>query len=149
HIPQRNGKGSLGTPRYCGLNVHRGREPARRDDLEALAYCMIYLAKGRLPWQGLSKDADIWEETRIIKETTPISVLCQWLPPAFGDFLMYSQCLDYDAKPDYKRWRDTFRALHAQLTSPPKYAWAIAGRVQADAVKPCTCSNCNPKAIMV
>lgn len=151
HIPQRNGKGSLGTPRYCGLNVHRGREPSRRDDLEALAYCMIYLAKGRLPWQGINKDADIWEETRIIKETTPITVLCQWLPASFGDFLMYSQRLDYDAKPEYKRWRDTFRALWQQYANPPKYAWAIAPAAPAPAVRdrPCDCPECNRNVIRV
>ncbi|KAG8949192.1 hypothetical protein FRC04_008990 [Tulasnella sp. 424] len=151
HIPQRNGKGSLGTPRYCGLNVHRGREPSRRDDLEALAYCMIYLAKGRLPWQGINKDADIWEETRTIKETTPITVLCQWLPASFGDFLMYSQRLDYDEKPDYKRWRDTFRALWQQYANPPKYAWAIAPAAPAPVARDriCDCPECNRNVIRV
>lgn len=153
HIPQRSGKGCLGTPRYCSLNVHRGREPSRRDDLVALAYCMIYLAKGRLPWQGINKDADIWEETRTIKETTPVVELCQWLPPIFGDFLLYCQCLDYEQKPEYKRWRDTLRTSWSQYANPPKYAWAMAPAVPAPAPaardRTCDCPECNRKVIIV
>ncbi|KAG8916969.1 Casein kinase I isoform alpha-like [Tulasnella sp. 417] len=130
HIPQRNGKGCL-----------------------ALAYCMIYLAKGRLPWQGINKDADIWEETRTIKETTPVVELCQWLPSIFADFLLYCQCLDYEQKPEYKRWRDTFRTSWSQHANPPKYAWAIAPAAPAPAPvvrdRTCDCPECNRKVIVV
>jgi serine/threonine protein kinase len=42
-----------GTMRYAAINTHLGVTPAPRDDLESLAYILVFLAKGRLPWSGL------------------------------------------------------------------------------------------------
>lgn len=34
------------------MHAHLGRTGSRRDDLESLAYTLIFLLRGRLPWQG-------------------------------------------------------------------------------------------------
>jgi serine/threonine protein kinase len=43
-----------GTPEFASINCHRGSTLSRRDDLESLVYTMAYIAKGELPWIGLS-----------------------------------------------------------------------------------------------
>jgi len=34
------------------VHAHLGRTGSRRDDLESLAYTLVFLLRGRLPWQG-------------------------------------------------------------------------------------------------
>ena len=38
--------------RYASVHAHLGRTGSRRDDLESLAYTLVFLLRGRLPWQG-------------------------------------------------------------------------------------------------
>ena len=45
-----------GTVRYASTHAHLGRSASRRDDMESLAYTLIFLLRGRLPWQGF----EVW-----------------------------------------------------------------------------------------
>ncbi|KAF9230019.1 kinase-like domain-containing protein, partial [Melanogaster broomeanus] len=50
HHSFRNNQCFIGTPMFAPINSHLGFEQGRRDDLESLAYIMIYFFHGRLPW---------------------------------------------------------------------------------------------------
>ncbi|CAM9223103.1 unnamed protein product, partial [Laminaria digitata] len=46
--------GLVGSVRYLSVAAHAGRRQTRRCDLESLAYVLVYLVRGKLPWQGLT-----------------------------------------------------------------------------------------------
>ena len=100
HIPHRWGKSLSGTPRYASTRMHDGEEQARRDDIEALGYMLVYLAKGSLPWQGLPTKDD-YREAGNLKKTMKVGALCEGLPPAFAATIAYARGLDFTAMPDY------------------------------------------------
>lgn len=78
HIGYRNDKSLTGTARYASIHAHLGEELARRDDLEAVGFVMLYFYKGQLPWQNLPA-FNRSEKYRRIKETklsTKLSDLC-------------------------------------------------------------------------
>jgi len=113
HIPYRENKNLTGTARYTSINTHLGVEQARRDDLESLAYVLMYFLRGALPWQGLKAATKKQKYDRIMekKMTTPTDLLCRGFPNEFGIFLNYTRALRFDDKPDYSYLRKLFRDL--------------------------------------
>eukprot|EP01017_Pseudomicrothorax_dubius_P049344 TRINITY_DN9161_c0_g2_i3.p1 TRINITY_DN9161_c0_g2~~TRINITY_DN9161_c0_g2_i3.p1 ORF type:complete len:322 (+),score=46.71 TRINITY_DN9161_c0_g2_i3:85-1050(+) len=111
HIPFREGKSLTGTARYASINTHQGCEQGRRDDLESLAYILLYFLRGSLPWQNLNA-ANKNEKYRKILEkklSTPSDVLCKGQPPELAEFLAYTRALKFDEKPDYEKLRGLLR----------------------------------------
>jgi serine/threonine protein kinase len=115
HIPHREGKGMVGTARYMSINGHMGLEQSRRDDLEAIGYILIYLFKGRLPWQNLPIDDNEEKYRKImeLKMNIPVDRLCQDMPQAFQKYLTYVRRLTFTQTPDYKYLRKLFRNAFA------------------------------------
>ncbi|KAI5185088.1 casein kinase 1 [Nematocida homosporus] len=103
HVPMATGKKLVGTVRYVSINTHLGISQSRRDDLESLAYMLIYFLKGKLPWQNVKASTKESKYARIgeIKCATDTAELCSGLDPAFEDFLVYCKTLAYDDMPDY------------------------------------------------
>lgn len=101
----------VGTARFCSCNAHLGCAQSRRDDLESLAYILIYFFKGKLPWQDIH-DPDHKEKLRMVGEIKlkmlP-SELCEGMPKEFQTFLELVRNLHYDDEPDYRLYRDLFR----------------------------------------
>jgi serine/threonine protein kinase len=115
HILYRDALGFAGTAVFASINSHRGWELGRRDDLESLAYLLIYFLRGSLPWQGLGHlDGSGRDAVAEDKQQISSDVLCDGLPVAFGSFLDYSRSLSFDAKPNYPYLFDLFDNLLSQ-----------------------------------
>ena len=56
HISFKKGKHLVGSVNYSSVNVQKGCEASRRDDLESLLYVVLFLLIGKLPWDGLSDE---------------------------------------------------------------------------------------------
>ena len=111
HIPYKEGKGLTGTARYVSLFTHYGIEQARRDDIESIAYNLIYFAKGKLPWQGVKTKNKKEKHKKIMEsklENTP-GILCMGIPDEFENLLKYSRKLEFEEEPDYKGIKAMFK----------------------------------------
>ena len=111
HIPYREGKGLTGTARYVSLFTHYGIEQSRRDDIEGIAYNLIYLAKGKLPWQGVRTKNKKEKHKKIMESKSQISPekLCEGLSKEFVNLLKYARELDFEERPDYKNIKLMFK----------------------------------------
>ncbi|KAG8461009.1 hypothetical protein KFE25_010760 [Diacronema lutheri] len=93
-----------GTTRYASLHCHAGRTLARRDDLESLAYTVLYLLQGRLPWQGqegADKEQRDQKVLRIKGSMTP-SAICATAPQQMKFYVTYVRQLPFHEEPDYE-----------------------------------------------
>jgi len=89
------------------MNALLGIRLTRRDDLESLAYVLIYLMHGSLPWQSTTG-----KELLDIRMTITPSTLCKGLPAEFEVFLNYARSLEFKQKPDYQYLRGLFSSLY-------------------------------------
>ena len=85
--------------RYCSANLHHHQEPSRRDDIWSLAYSLVEMTEGRLPWRGDSPYADI----------NKINFRCaSKLPPHFNGIDEHLGSLGFEDSPDYELLRGMF-----------------------------------------
>ena len=113
HIPLKENRNLTGTARYASCNAHNGLEQSRRDDMESIAYVILYFFKKKLPWQGL-KCKDKNEKHAKIKEIkmsmTP-EKLFEGLPKEFADYLTMVKKLGFEDEPAYKSYIQMFNKL--------------------------------------
>jgi serine/threonine protein kinase len=94
HLEMKTGKTIIGTPNFVSINVHNGCEPSRRDDLISVAYIILYLINGGLPWQAP-------REMKVIKMQK--MCICEWskTPIELVEYLKYCESLKFDEAPNY------------------------------------------------
>jgi serine/threonine protein kinase len=110
HIPYRDGYPLIGTIRFASINAHLGIELSRRDDIESLAYLLIYFLQGSLPWQGgKGNKRELFVQRK--KQNMPVDVICKGLPEEFGHLLKYARALKFSERPDYDYLRKLFSNL--------------------------------------
>ncbi|KAG1790851.1 kinase-like domain-containing protein [Suillus plorans] len=115
HIPFRHDRRLTGTPAFASINNHLGVEPGRCDDLESLAYMLIYFLCGSLPW--LSNDHEKTSSAAILerKINTTVEALCHGIPVEFASILVYSRSLAFSEDPDHGYLRLLLHGLRATL----------------------------------
>lgn len=95
-------KSIIGSKNYASIACHNFYELTRRDDLESLAYMLIYLFSGELPWNNeLDDKTIIFLKNKIIEDSKYPSVLI--------NFLKYSRTLEHHEKPQYYFIIDEFK----------------------------------------
>jgi serine/threonine protein kinase len=99
-----------GTVRYASVHAHLGRTASRRDDLESLAYTLLFLLKGRLPWQGYQGDNKGYLVCKK-KMATCAESLCRYSPPAYRTFMEAVINLKFDEEPKYGAMAALFEPL--------------------------------------
>jgi serine/threonine protein kinase len=120
HIPYCESYPLIGTTRFASINAHLGIELSRRDDIESLAYILIYFMLGSLPWQGSRGDKT---EACVLNKKLNIStdVLCSGLPSEFEEHLKYARALKFTQRPDYSYLRNLFSSLHQPDQGNPDF----------------------------
>lgn len=102
HLPFKEGRRFIGTPRYASIGTHLGYTQSRRDDLESIAYIIIYFILGELPWQGIKAKSKSEKKEKIKEMKIAINFSdYKSIPSQFIKFLQYCRSLAYEEKPNY------------------------------------------------
>ncbi|KAI0056881.1 kinase-like protein [Artomyces pyxidatus] len=122
HIVCEDNLPPIGTARYASIRSHQGFRQSRRDDLESVAYVLINLLRGSLPWQHSKVDSQI-----VAKKTTFLAQLRTKIPNEFSVYINYTWSLRYDEDPDYEYLRNLFQDLFIREGYKPEpiYDWEV------------------------
>ena len=117
HIPYIEGKRLTGTARYASINALSGCEQSRRDDLESIAYILMYFLKGRLPWQGIKVGNKDERYRKILekKKSTSSKELCDGFPREMEIFVNYTKNLEFTEVPDYDYLRRLLKNILVKI----------------------------------
>ena len=130
HINPKNTGKFTGTSRYASIYAMAGNEQSRRDDIESIGYLLIFLMKGKLPWQGVTGNShkECYQKLYLMKKYMPIEKLCNGLPEGMSDYLKYAKNLRFEEKPDYNYLRSLFKEILKFLVpniSKYMFSWLI------------------------
>jgi len=102
-----------------------------RDDIESLAYTLIHLLRGDLPWRDpeeswYGRPYDEYEHMdRVwkIKQKWSVSKLAEGCPTVFGELLDHARSLQFSDRPAYSTFRQAFQSLNTSIPADaPQYA---------------------------
>ena len=94
HIEKKSGQSIIGSPSYVSINIHKGCNPSRRDDLESLCYVYMYISCGKLPWAECSTNM-------IYKTKEEVCNNKKYNHPVCITIWEYVRKLRFEEKPEY------------------------------------------------
>jgi len=107
HIINKNIKSIIGSPNFVSVNVHKGIEPSRRDDIESCIYIIAYMLIGKLEWLQ-NKDINQVYELKCKFENWYL------LPYFIKEMIKYIRSIDFAETPNYKYLIDIMeKILHS------------------------------------
>ncbi|KAI5981066.1 kinase-like domain-containing protein [Pisolithus marmoratus] len=138
HVPMEKTGRLVGTPAFVSLNSHLGLELSWRDDLEALAYTLLFLYNGTLPWLGSLGGWSHLLPSAIHKSKDAITTGSHpKIPTELLTFLSYTHSLSFTQKLNYEY-------LHAILFPAMSSLTLITSKMKKLSVAHVQCaSGCN------
>ena len=112
HKKPKENQGHKGTIDFCSINSHMGLSLSRRDDLESLAYCLIYLYLGKLPWTSSRSIGNSKEN--ILNAKIEFSSICKQLKNIDKNLvkiLDYVSKLQFEEKPNYQYIKELIKGI--------------------------------------
>lgn len=107
HIEERRERKLIGTAKYSSINIHKGIEGSRRDDMESLCYTFIMILTKSLPWENIFHK----EYKEILQKKEGCLKWMYNLPGEFITMLLYCRKLKYNEKPNYTYLKNLFSNL--------------------------------------
>jgi len=103
HIDYKINKPFIGTIRFASEAAHKGYEISRKDDLESLGYVLVFLFKGKLPWQNIDKALGNLRKDRVgvCKQIEHLMEYFYDMPEEFLQYFKYVKGLTFKENPNY------------------------------------------------
>ncbi|EUC53611.1 kinase [Rhizoctonia solani AG-3 Rhs1AP] len=105
----------FGTLPFASLNAHeKDSQLAFRDDLESLAYTLLWLLRGVLPWSHYAKCGTRIGRIKQVftqKKRHNGATLAIELPAEFGELVDYARSSPLDEKPEYAGWKKRLKQV--------------------------------------
>lgn len=120
HIQQSAISKLIGTPNFVSINVHKGIEPSRRDDIESCIYIMIYMLFGKLFWD---KETDL--KNMCFKKEQLTNLEKPLIPVFLKQLLIYVRTLEFDECPDYDEIIKVFDTVYKDISGLEESAYEI------------------------
>ena len=110
HIEEGKITKMIGTPNFVSINVHKGIEPSRRDDIESCIYIIMYMLFGKLFWE---KEID--SKNMCFKKEELTNTDKPLIPDFLKQMLIYVKALDFDECPDYDEIIKVFDTVYQDI----------------------------------
>ena len=112
---------------YSSANAQRGMQQSRKDDLESIGYVLLFIFKGKLPWdlENLENldlmnlnEKDAYLKTYRMKKFMPVEKLCRDCPVELEEYFKYVKNLKFDDEPNYNKLRNLFINILKKESAP-------------------------------
>ena len=106
-----------GNFQFASINVTKGKEYSRRDDLISLGYMLIFLLKKELPWDNIvgKLNASKYFELIYLKESNGCGKLFRNVPDELIEYFKYSKNLKFEQEPNYVYLRSLLNKIIINL----------------------------------